>query len=113
MSQIEQNDWPAQVFSFKIRGAYNCIAHLSQERKDKGIVACSAGNHAQVCGRRRGVRPRVHTAQCDVFGKAGIGFRLLVVLILICDQVRGGLPALSPVFRCCVKEPPILHRRPG
>ena len=35
------------VFSFKIRGAYNRIAKLSQELKDQGIVTCSAGNHAQ------------------------------------------------------------------
>ena len=35
------------VFSFKIRGAYNKIAKLSPELKSKGIVTCSAGNHAQ------------------------------------------------------------------
>ncbi|KAJ2058184.1 threonine deaminase [Coemansia sp. S146] len=35
------------VFSFKIRGAYNKISHLTQEEKDRGIIACSAGNHAQ------------------------------------------------------------------
>ena len=35
------------VFSFKIRGAYNKISKLSNEQKAKGIVTCSAGNHAQ------------------------------------------------------------------
>ena len=35
------------VFSFKIRGAYNKIAQLSREQQLAGIVACSAGNHAQ------------------------------------------------------------------
>ncbi|OLL24353.1 Threonine dehydratase, mitochondrial [Neolecta irregularis DAH-3] len=35
------------VFSFKIRGAYNKIAHLPKEDCWKGIIACSAGNHAQ------------------------------------------------------------------
>ena len=35
------------VFSFKIRGAHNKIAHLSREQVARGIVACSAGNHAQ------------------------------------------------------------------
>jgi len=35
------------VFSFKIRGAYNKMAHLTREELDKGVVACSAGNHAQ------------------------------------------------------------------
>ncbi len=33
--------------SFKIRGAYAKIAQLSDEQKKKGIIACSAGNHAQ------------------------------------------------------------------
>mmetsp|Transcript_19022 Transcript_19022/g.24547 ORF Transcript_19022/g.24547 Transcript_19022/m.24547 type:complete len:582 (-) Transcript_19022:88-1833(-) len=35
------------VFSFKIRGAYNKIASLTEEQLSRGIVACSAGNHAQ------------------------------------------------------------------
>ncbi len=35
------------IFSFKIRGAYNKIAHLSREQMRAGIVCCSAGNHAQ------------------------------------------------------------------
>ncbi|GAB5373005.1 hypothetical protein AAMO2058_001712800 [Amorphochlora amoebiformis] len=35
------------VFSFKLRGAYNKIANLTMDQKKKGIVACSAGNHAQ------------------------------------------------------------------
>jgi len=35
------------VHSFKIRGAYNKIAHLTAEERARGIVACSAGNHAQ------------------------------------------------------------------
>lgn len=33
--------------SFKLRGAYYKISKLSQEQKKKGIIACSAGNHAQ------------------------------------------------------------------
>ena len=33
--------------SFKIRGAYYKISQLSEEEKAKGVVACSAGNHAQ------------------------------------------------------------------
>lgn len=35
------------VFSFKIRGAYNKILQLSQEQKKLGVIAASAGNHAQ------------------------------------------------------------------
>lgn len=33
--------------SFKLRGAYYKISQLSEEEKQKGIIACSAGNHAQ------------------------------------------------------------------
>ncbi|RPA97412.1 threonine dehydratase I [Choiromyces venosus 120613-1] len=35
------------VFSFKLRGAYNKMAHLPVEERWKGVIACSAGNHAQ------------------------------------------------------------------
>ena len=35
------------VFSFKIRGAYNKIAHLSPAERARGVIAASAGNHAQ------------------------------------------------------------------
>ncbi|CAN5411432.1 threonine ammonia-lyase [soil metagenome] len=33
--------------SFKIRGAYNTISRLSGEEKSRGVIAASAGNHAQ------------------------------------------------------------------
>ena len=33
--------------SFKVRGAYYKISRLSDEQKQRGIIACSAGNHAQ------------------------------------------------------------------
>ena len=35
------------VFSFKIRGAYNKIAHLSEQEWACGIITASAGNHSQ------------------------------------------------------------------
>ncbi|BDM20470.1 MULTISPECIES: threonine ammonia-lyase, biosynthetic [unclassified Pseudomonas] len=35
------------VFSFKIRGAYNKLAQLTQEELARGVVTASAGNHAQ------------------------------------------------------------------
>ncbi len=49
------------VFSFKLRGAYNKMAHLSADQLAKGVICSSAGNHAQgvalsaaklVCGGR-------------------------------------------------------------
>jgi threonine dehydratase len=35
------------IFSFKCRGAYNKMASLSDEQRARGVVAASAGNHAQ------------------------------------------------------------------
>lgn len=35
------------VFSFKLRGAYNCIYQLMRTKEVKGVIAASAGNHAQ------------------------------------------------------------------
>jgi threonine dehydratase len=50
------------VFSFKLRGAYNRIALLGDAELGRGIIAASAGNHAQgvafAC-RRRGARCRI------------------------------------------------------
>ena len=36
------------VFSFKIRGAYNRLAHLTDEEKKRGVIACSAGKNAHI-----------------------------------------------------------------
>ncbi len=47
------------VFSFKLRGAYNKIAHLSDEELARGVICSSAGNHAQgvaLAAQRRQVR---------------------------------------------------------
>ncbi|MDD5248011.1 MAG: threonine ammonia-lyase, biosynthetic [Rhodocyclaceae bacterium] len=35
------------VFSFKLRGAYNKMAHLTAAERKRGVVTASAGNHAQ------------------------------------------------------------------
>ena len=35
------------VFSFKLRGAYNKMAHMSDAERARGVIAASAGNHAQ------------------------------------------------------------------
>lgn len=47
------------VFSFKLRGAYNKMAHLSPQALARGVIASSAGNHAQgvaLSARRLGCR---------------------------------------------------------
>lgn len=45
--------------SFKVRGAYYKMSQLSEEEKARGVVACSAGNHAQgvaLAARRNGIK---------------------------------------------------------
>ncbi|OZI53439.1 threonine ammonia-lyase, biosynthetic [Bordetella genomosp. 4] len=47
------------VFSFKLRGAYNKMANLSPAARNRGVIAASAGNHAQgvaLSARRLGCR---------------------------------------------------------
>jgi threonine dehydratase len=46
------------VFSFKLRGAYNRIAQLSETAAKRGVICASAGNHAQgvaLAAHRRGI----------------------------------------------------------
>src|ERR1700683_1082964 len=50
------------VFSFKLRGAYNKIAHLSAATAARGVICASAGNHAQgvaLAARERSVPPLI------------------------------------------------------
>jgi len=47
------------VFSFKLRGAYNKIVQLDADARARGVIAASAGNHAQgvaLAGQRLGIR---------------------------------------------------------
>ncbi len=49
--------------SFKIRGAFNKVAQLSEEACTRGLIAASAGNHAQgiaLAGQKRGVPVTVY-----------------------------------------------------
>jgi threonine dehydratase len=68
------------VFSFKLRGAYNKIAHLSEEELGRGVIAASAGNHAQgvaFSAKKLGIRavivmpvttPRIKVAAVEGYG---------------------------------------------
>src|SRR5699024_11860353 len=68
------------VHSFKLRGAYNRIAHLSAQERACGVICASAGNHAQgvaLSGRKLGIRavivmPRT-TPDIKVQAVAGYG----------------------------------------
>ncbi len=60
------------VFSFKLRGAYNKIAHLSDAEKSSGVIAASAGNHAQ------GV----------AFSARQLGLRALIVMPVTTPEIK-------------------------
>jgi threonine dehydratase len=50
------------VFSFKLRGAFNRMFQLSDEEKARGVVAASAGNHAQgvaISGAKLGIETTI------------------------------------------------------
>ena len=50
------------VFSFKLRGAYNKMAHLSEAQLKRGVICASAGNHAQgvaLAARRMGCKAMI------------------------------------------------------
>jgi threonine dehydratase len=68
------------VFSFKLRGAYNKIFHLTNAEKARGVIAASAGNHAQgvaLAAQRLGIKavivmpvttPRIKVNAVRAFG---------------------------------------------
>jgi threonine dehydratase len=50
------------VHSFKLRGAYNMVSSLSDEQRNAGVIAASAGNHAQgiaLSGKQLGVKATI------------------------------------------------------
>lgn len=73
------------VFSFKIRGAYNKIANLSDADCKRGVIAASAGNHAQgvaIGAQHRGIKalivmPRT-TPQIKVAAVRSYGARAIL-----------------------------------
>ncbi len=60
------------VFSFKLRGAYNKMVHLSAEQRERGVICASAGNHAQ------GVALSAHRLGC----------RAVIVMPVTTPQVK-------------------------
>ncbi len=73
------------VHSFKLRGAYNKIAQLTPDQREKGVICASAGNHAQgvaLAGRNLGIRavivmPRT-TPEIKVRAVAGFGGEIVL-----------------------------------
>ncbi len=73
------------VFSFKLRGAYNKMAHLSAAQLKRGVIAASAGNHAQgvaLAAQRLGCRATIvmpaTTPQIKIAAVAARGARVVL-----------------------------------
>ncbi|GHX97519.1 threonine dehydratase [Vibrio cholerae] len=59
--QIKRED-RQPVHSFKLRGAYNMVSHLTEAQKAAGVIAASAGNHAQgmaLSGTKLGIKTTI------------------------------------------------------
>ncbi|HCP79306.1 MAG: threonine ammonia-lyase, biosynthetic [Pusillimonas sp.] len=75
-----------EVFSFKLRGAYNKMANLSKAELKRGVIAASAGNHAQgvaLSARKLGCRAVIvmptTTPQVKVRAVEGFGGETVLV----------------------------------
>ena len=73
------------VFSFKLRGAYNKIAHLTPTERSRGIITASAGNHSQgvaFSARKLGLRAVIvmpqTTPQIKVDAVKGMGAEVVL-----------------------------------
>ncbi len=72
--------------SFKLRGAYYKISQLTAEQKEKGIIACSAGNHAQgvaLSATRQGIKSIVCMPASAPISKVEATKRLGAEVILV------------------------------
>jgi threonine dehydratase len=88
------------VFSFKLRGAYNKMANLSPAERAKGVIAASAGNHAQGValaaqrlGCRRTIVMPVTTPHIKIAAVEARGATLCCTAIRIRMRMRGAAPA--------------------
>ena len=75
-----------RTYSFKLRGAYNCIRRLSDDERRLGVVAASAGNHAQgvaLSARELGVEATIFmpctTPEIKVKAVEALGARIKLV----------------------------------
>jgi threonine dehydratase len=73
------------VFSFKIRGAYNKMAQLSEAERKPGVIAASAGNHAQgvaLAAQKLGLKANIvmgrNTPSIKVDAVRALGARVLL-----------------------------------
>ncbi|WJG26208.1 threonine ammonia-lyase, biosynthetic [Vibrio furnissii] len=92
------------VHSFKLRGAYNMVASLTEKQKNAGVIAASAGNHAQgmaLSGTKLGIRTTIVMPRTtpDIKVEAVRGFGGNVVLFgSNFDEAKAEAERLSEEF---------------
>ncbi|MCG6216419.1 threonine ammonia-lyase, biosynthetic [Vibrio furnissii] len=92
------------VHSFKLRGAYNMVASLTEDQKNAGVIAASAGNHAQgmaLSGTKLGIRTTIVMPRTtpDIKVEAVRGFGGNVVLFgSNFDEAKAEAERLSEEF---------------
>lgn len=86
------------VFSFKIRGAYSRVARLKRSARSRGVVAASAGNHAQglaLAAQYLGIQARIvmptATAQIKVDGVRARGAQVILYGDSFAEALRHAL----------------------
>ena len=84
--------------SFKVRGSYYKISQLSPEEKEKGVIACSAGNHAQgvaMAATKNGIHSIICLPDCAPLSKIeatrGFGAEICLVEGVYDDAYRKAL----------------------
>ena len=80
------------VFSFKLRGAYNKLASLKPEERARGVIASSAGNHAQgvaLAARHLGARALIVMPETAPRIKVDAVERLGAEVLLVGDTYDG------------------------
>ena len=81
------------VFSFKLRGAYNKMAHIPAEALERGVITASAGNHIRIV-------ERVHESQATLFLQLdGVRVSIAIRFARLHDLHRVGHSGLEPVLR--------------
>lgn len=72
--------------SFKVRGSYYKISKLSEKEKSKGIIACSAGNHAQgvaLAAQKNNVKAKIFIPSCAPISKVSATKKYGAEVILV------------------------------
>ena len=92
------------TFSFKLRGAYNCIRQMNEEQRARGVFAASAGNHAQgvaLAARELGVDATIYlprtTPEIKVEAVAALG---AIIKLAGDDYDEACAEARKAAFKC-------------